>query len=567
MPQINVAYWNIEDLGLNASQYRSSYPLRGRIIASMCYLAEVDVLLVQELRSAGAAAALGAILTQLNKLPAPYNNWRVDYIKGALDAHAAPPYATFGDLDWTPGRREGYAVFWNQNLAKFKACTAAPVGPDDALTANTQSFGVVAEEAQDFGHGPVVTYENNPDGGIVVPAHTDFVIPAGTVEPGHGPLANDITVAPGTVIPNGTIIGAAGVSIEYAAHQSRVVIPGGYTLDADFTLPAVDDLLEPKQCLSLVLDGRDTGDSTWNGNVAATDFDPAGGNNWTYLNFTRGGAYPASRVNTRRPAWLTIEVPGAGGPADALIPLIFYHAPLGAPQGPSGMQRTAYARPMYQVFDPAGGNWINANRAVCGGDFNVRLDDVNYAYDAFYDAFNAGGANCEARVYAGPVGGNRYSNVLNKTCVQLRDNPLGGGGPIYSANADDFRKAAIDNIFFRGFTALEAPSVTAGAVVNNILNQFVPLLNGGSAQVQNALEAYLDLPFFKAYWDNAWGFAHGPLPITLFMVAPQDTVWDLSIGEFVTGDKTAQSTNARRAAEFIHLCISDHQPVLFRMNL
>ncbi|HEX7050459.1 MAG TPA: hypothetical protein VF188_09685, partial [Longimicrobiales bacterium] len=474
-------YWNIQDFGALRRDYKSDYgPLIG-VIAEVVHRAGADVLFIQELKKdAINRDVLKALMRELCALPEPHNNWYYDWIKGSVCAYEPeeeeeeeveverPKYATSAELDWDAAHREGYAVFWNQNIAKFRVTPAPPVAEPGGgvAVANTQSETVRTRALFRFGGAEVVSYGLAvPEGGIVTPHDQAYELPAGTTAPGIE-LGAPANVNSGTVLPRGTRIGEGGVKLTAQTYNRKpVVIPGGYTLTEPLTLPAPGTVLVPEHALSLVLEGRDTrggGEqpATILRTFDATPFIPRGNNalqdpnQWQYLYFTRGTRDGAYMVGTRRPAYITIDVNinGAPRPAQRLIPLIVYHAPAQGAASTVGMERAAYSRPLYQAFDHDTGRWIDNDRAVLGGDMNVGLDTTAFPYDAFTQPFGAGGANCAIRVYRPPPP--RHNNPLNKTTARLRD----CNGEITVAGTDNYRHLAIDNVFYRGFTEEQAPA-------------------------------------------------------------------------------------------------------------
>lgn len=584
MPRINVVYWNIQNFG-NSPVYKADYGPLCRFIAHVAVALQADILCIQELKGMAITAGyLSRLQQELCALPAPWNNWYYDWIKGAVrnDGAAVAPYATAADLDWDDAHHEGYALFWNQNIAKFKVQASPPIGG----VANTQSETVRSRAVM---FGPNYGF-SVPAGGIPVPAGaTPYILPAGTMAPPGIPITDPATgavvlaagallgantpVSAGTVLPLGTAIGPAGVQLNAVVlWHNPVAVPGNYTLTEPLTLPAGGTTLVPEHSLSLVLEGRDTGGATFVGDISGgtANFNPGGPNVWTNLRFTRGAIHPAVFAGSRRPAFFTVDVNRnpMPGPAGRLVPITMYHAPSAAVAAAAGMQRASYSRPLYQVYDPAAGAWIDSAFAVLGGDMNVRVDAIQYAYDAFHDPFAAGGANCQVRVYhpaPPPTPANpaptRADNILNKSTAQINAPPV-GGAPIVMPATNDYRRMAIDNVFYRGFGPLQAPAPAPAALFD--LLQAVTGAAGPFNIQAGAVAAFLNIPAFNQTWNVAWGLAPGPAPALPALLNPDDFVWELATGTFTT---PLTSPPARRAAEFIHLCVSDHLPVLFTMDL
>lgn len=131
MPVINVVFWNIQNFGTTPA-YKANYVPLCQFVAEVARLVQADIICIQELKAGAVAGAQPLYLLHqaLCSLPAPGNNWYVDWVKGSIvNAGGAAPWATSGHLDWDAAHHEGYALFWNQNLAKFKMDLAAPLMP------------------------------------------------------------------------------------------------------------------------------------------------------------------------------------------------------------------------------------------------------------------------------------------------------------------------------------------------------------------------------------------------------------------------------------------------------
>jgi hypothetical protein len=587
MPAIRVMFWNIQNFGEEAGGYRARQS-RIHFIARTIGQYGADIVCIQELKAnAIANYYLQTLQQELNMLPAPFNNWYYDWIKGSLAAgggHPANyPFNTAADLNWDAGHHEGYAVFWNQNIAKFTVQPAPPIQvPGGMAVANTQSEDCRMQGRVGFGAPPVwmpLPGLATP-GGVVAPGAPPYIVPAGTTIPGHGVVGAATPTAAGTVLPVGTTVGPGGITTSVAVNNvNPVVVPAGYALTDALTLPAVGAVLVPQNALSLAMFGRDSSNpldpnhtpTTFNGNTAAVtdNFLPGGGNIWNWTYFTQGVGGPATRTGARRPAYLTIKVnrPGFPAAADQLVPIIVYHAPSAAPASNSGMQRSAYIQPMYQAYDSVAGAWVNCNNALNGGDYNVINGDVAYPYQAFTGGFGGGGvgggANCTMAVAnPAPHGGIMGNNPLNKSIIALTN---GVAGPWrYSANRVDFRSMAIDNIFYRGLgTGMVGGGVVGAGTL--LLDMLTASSVGGvltGAAIQNCLNTPNMVNVQTAVYVH---HAAAPQPN---MVDSTTTLHDMNAGAFGTQpDYTAQNTGARRAAEFYNLFISDHLPAAIQFNM
>lgn len=624
MPNIKVVFWNIENFGQNNSRYGNSLR-RCNLIAQAIANMDADIIMIQELQSAS-LAPLFRIQLALNNLPG--QDWYCDWVKGSLAAGAAAPYATNADTAFTiRGRREGYAVIWRQNIARFIMQIADPVDPATvgmaagAMVANTQSSSVSARDA--------LLDLNTPGAGITVPAGAGaYSLPAGsTVGAGGIMRGGAVAVAAGVtgavnaldagdILPAGTIIGAGGMTLTALTQGvNPIVIPQGYTLPAAYTLPANGAVVVPQHALSLVLTGRPLAPNGF------TNFAPGAVPAWGLLNFPDGiGALYVDPRNTRRPATCTIRVSTGGAAAAELIPITVYHAPLGG-QAMAGMGRAANVRPLYQAYDHVAGAYINNTRAVIGGDFNQTLSQIAGHFTVFVYNFDDGlpvgfngGAGCNTVGGIGAGGANNIrvntpfppgglpapvypplplvptaaNNPVNKSLITLRQHFI--GSPILSNNLSHFRSSPYDNIFYRGFTVLQSPSHAFGDLY------FLPDAISGAAAP--ALPFYIpaalitdfqNLPVFNPAGGGgpvapaAIGNVLNPATLLLDIQAGGfGNAWTAAGGVAATGVANPAAgagpfvgpaplpvivTPQRRAAEFMRLFVTDHLPAILEMNL
>ncbi|MFP5262653.1 MAG: endonuclease/exonuclease/phosphatase family protein [Blastocatellia bacterium] len=145
MPDISVMMWNVQNFGFANNRFRGNYGPVCRFIARAARQQNADIIFIQELKQNGVArlAQLQLALNNAYATAAPAGNWYYDSIKAAFAAGLAggpnTNVTTAAQLDWTgPANREGYAMFWNRNAAKFTMLAA----PTIAGAANTQSNGV-----------------------------------------------------------------------------------------------------------------------------------------------------------------------------------------------------------------------------------------------------------------------------------------------------------------------------------------------------------------------------------------------------------------------------------------
>ncbi len=258
-------------------------------------------------------------------------DWYGDMVPGA-SVHAGFPPFNPNNVGFTgQARNEGYAIFWKQNIDKFIMQRADPIDQTAATpagwlpvvgppVANTQSRGIWARAAP--GAGGI----NMLPGDVTVPAvaGAQYILPVGTVVSAAGvtragvivvaggAVAAAVNLNAGDIISNGTQIGPAGLKLNNPLFGvNPIVIPGGYTLTTNLTLPAAGSVLVPQRTLRLVLSGRPPNAA---GNIV--NYNPAVGavNNWTLLSFPSTAG--ANLWNgSRRPAYCTIKanIPAGGG--------------------------------------------------------------------------------------------------------------------------------------------------------------------------------------------------------------------------------------------------------------
>ncbi|HEX7119776.1 MAG TPA: hypothetical protein VF212_13375, partial [Longimicrobiales bacterium] len=130
---------------------------------------------------------------------------------------------------------------------------------------------------------------------------------------------------------------------------------------------------------------------------------------------------------------------------------------------------------------------------------------------------------------------------------------------------DNYRHLAIDNVFYRGFTEEQAPA-PAPAEVYDLLAAV-----SGAAGVAYNLEAeritsFTNLEIFNEHLNVVRGQRNEPGRATPGIRDIGSFVLALDQGIFSEPFADVDPP-ARRAAEFVHLCVSDHLPVIFTMNL
>lgn len=657
MPEVKVVYWNVESYGDNNNR-RGNYAALSSFIAQVMVNVDADILCLMEFRGNNAAGR-NRIDVLLRALDNAFNaaarvcDWMVDWVPGGLNHNGGQMVAFDPNVVGFSGngRLEGYAVFWKQNLAKFSMKRADPIDLQDAnppnfppvgagTVASTQSNGVRAMDVTPVGAAVV----SATGGDIDVPGGANpFALPVGSTIPaagivdnmgmavvggGAGVLGAALNLNPGDVLPVGTIVGAGGLELNQALlGQNPILVPANFTLTNALTLPAANSTFLPEHVMNLVLTGRHIGNG---GNI--NNYNPGAGppaNAWELLTIpSTNGALLWN--GGRRPAFFTIELNNAQNLNNRLVPITILHTPLAG--AADGMERCAISRQAFEAYDHGGGNYIRNSRALMGGDLNVRLEAGAQEYQRFTAALGGPmGQNGGAAFSNGLVPGIRVNeaapgaapafpptampltsadNPENKTTVQINHpvigNAMNPSRPVLSNVSDHFKRLAIDNIFFRGFTAIQAPRQTflaspGGGAQQTFDADVYDLLLAISDAVPAAavaagvgagndnffipaaiLQAFQNIPIWPgggfgmgtgygtAGFNNIENPAQLLADLALGVFQPVGGLFGppLALGPAYNGPGGFVAVNAeRRAAEFIKLFVSDHLPVIFTMNV
>jgi hypothetical protein len=618
MPNIKVIYWNVENFGDPQNGRRGNYVPLCNFIARVVRNVDADILCLMEVRNTAMARLRRlqrALLNAYHIGGVQTCDWYADWVPGSLIYNAFGPAYSPNNVGFTlQGRNEGYAVFWKQNIDKFLmqeadtiiSANATPPGHvAGANVPNTQSGGVRAR-------GAGAALNLLPADIVIAAATPQYTLPAGSTTGAAGIMRgagvvvhpNVFTAAPtqlhaGDLISAGTQIADAGVRLTNAVlGVNPIVVPGQYRLTTNLILPAAGATIVSRHVLSLVLSSKQiVGGATAN-------YNPAAANNWEL------GSFPATAGanlwnGSRRPAYCTIKTNTAPPATQQLIPITFYHAPLAAP--PQAMGRCAIAQPLYEAMNLGAPPYLHNARAIVGGDFNARLNPAAAHYAIYTNAYAANGADCHhlgnqnirvnnpapgvAPVFPPP--GNPLTvadNPENKSSIQLRHPVIGPNQRVLSFDVDHYRRLAIDNIFYRGFTPAQAPRFVFRATPppGGAQQQFTADLYDLVRAVCEAIPPAAAAAPAGAPPDN---FFIPPGIITAFnglaiagilpIINPAQLLADMNAGVFQTpagGNPPAGAgpyagpaplpiviTPERRAAEFIKLYVSDHLPVIFQM--
>ena len=293
-------------------------------------------------------------------------------------------------------------------------------------------------------------------------------------------------------------------------------------------------------------------------------------NEWPKLNYPRTSRQDSRKPNwskSRRPVYVVIKLEDG---EDNLCPISVYHAPSSTKRASWGAFVAGLARELYSVNslkadgtpDPA--DYVSVKKRIFGGDFNLSVRSADWPGDFRY--FTAtrsktytGGARCEVAPL--PTG----SDADRRTTVQiLQDNHK---MPITSATASDYLRFKIDLAFFQYATA------TRIDILDALINDPADIYKSTIEKVYAAMNAVVqDIP---NHADQRMDAVKGPqkqvtrkkktkwVPLICGAWGGTFVNWPTTMAQFQAGDITAP----RQAAEYFHIFVSDHLPLVATIDL
>jgi hypothetical protein len=247
---------------------------------------------------------------------------------------------------------------------------------------------------------------------------------------------------------------------------------------------------------------------------------------------------------------------------DRLMPIVFFHAPSNKQRAELATFLAACSQQINVTHDLLGAppnnqdpnTLVRARKAIIGGDFNR----------AEYDPLNQGVYTKFTFQYQNDLTGGSQMSVANlfgePTTVQIRDRQHGHftGPPVTGTRNDDYAALPIDNMFHRNLTVIGAVTGRYNVLAElrrstNFLGpSLVAYRTHFQAMITNSgrdpdpasgpLTQVLGLPVFGSdfnNWASFWSDLKRP-------GAPRKPYF----------------TTARSAAEFYHMFISDHFPIM-----
>jgi hypothetical protein len=194
-------------------------------------------------------------------------------------------------------------------------------------------------------------------------------------------------------------------------------------------------------------------------------------------------------------------------------------------------------------------NWTQCNKVIAAGDYNVRADASNAfeTYASYTHAYTnlawQTGANC---AFMAPVPTTVQLNAYDATTQRY------SGAEIQSNNVNAYYLSSIDNLFYRNLANVAASRPDLLTMLMDDVNlPFAGVIEQFDGPLQVAVNAAL-------------GLYHGN-PFTGYD-ANGDRIWTYpDIADFEDFREQVQGgvfTDARQAAEFLHIFVSDHLPLV-----
>ena len=297
---------------------------------------------------------------------------------------------------------------------------------------------------------------------------------------------------------------------------------------------------------------------------------------WPRLNYpgtSRLDAMGLQWAKSRRPVYVVLQLSDG-----RLCPVSVYHAPSNQTRSSwgayiAGLSREIYATNAVENYLPVADRYVAVRASIFGGDFNRTVSAGDWPGDYAY--FTSG----RQRTYAGGASNTGVpappaTDAQRRTTVQI----VSGAGhdvPITGANNSDYLQWKIDLVFFPTGAGTAAERIdllnelrTDGAVYSRALKKTAAMMDDLEVLVANpprGVEMRLTPtgPQVKRRvrrnhtWVDVW-------------VAMISGSWG---GTFVDWNETkrqfaaGQVADARRAAEYLHIFVSDHLPLVATIDV
>jgi hypothetical protein len=303
------------------------------------------------------------------------------------------------------------------------------------------------------------------------------------------------------------------------------------------------------------------------------DVDGALMDHWPPLAFpTTGGGNPNQfkMHRTRRPAYVVLDLANGGTARQRLCPAAAYHAPSAAEKAADGTLMAGLSRELYVTNDVAGGvpgadTLVHCENTILGGDFNHSVDAAAWpdAYGAFVDPFRAGQTGGAAAAAAPPP---TDPAPDRRTTVQL----LRGDHStiIDSDDLDDYLRFKFDLVFTRGEMEGERVNVPQlllddddgdfAFMLKALHTHLTGVVAGLAGPLQRMAPGGTGPQEYRQEQDAHRRWVWGWHPMICGSWGGTFVDWD----EFMDQLKNGRFTEARQVAEFYHIFVSDHLPLV-----
>lgn len=273
-------------------------------------------------------------------------------------------------------------------------------------------------------------------------------------------------------------------------------------------------------------------------------------------------------AGSRRPAYVVIELDDE---QDSLCPIMAYHAPSNKQRAAWGAYMAGLARELYVIDDVNEEKEPTPNRppvladyGFVGGDYNYAVSDRNWPAD--YTYFVRGTSiNCYAGAAQDETPGHGEPDADRRTTVQIlkAHNP---DDPITGVNTNDYLRYMIDLGFYRSASEITAERIdllneviTNPVVYRHAVGGTASYMRGVLAKLRQSGQDVTDTPQGPKRWvynsrTKRWALS----PFISGAWGGTFVNWDESLRQF----NDERITDARRAAEYIHIFVSDHLPLV-----
>ena len=293
--------------------------------------------------------------------------------------------------------------------------------------------------------------------------------------------------------------------------------------------------------------------------------------NWPKLNYPLTGNMQNLRpswAGSRRPAYVVLQLNDG---QNSLCPVAVYHAPSKQVRASWGAFMAGLARELYVVDDVDNHNRpdptvdpVLANYGFVGGDFNYSVDGGDWPEDYAYFTDGPGreyDTGADQRTTPDPTA----ADAARRTTVQI----IGGQNhdvPIGGANPDNYLSYKIDLGFNR-----KIPQITTQRV--NLITEVIANPNNAYDTALTQTAAYMN--HVVATLPNNANHQMTPTGPKRRVRKPRTNQYSWSPiisgswgGTFVNWNTSRNQylahnvTDARRAAEYVHIFVSDHLPLI-----